>query len=108
MILEPFFHGLRVAIGQEIDDIAPLQIDDDGAVAMSFAPRPIVDADESGRRFRLIFELLDAPQQRVRAGCDGQAYGEPRAWLAAEGATNRLVSRPKEGGCTSIRRGKPW
>ncbi len=55
-----------------------------------------------------MLQLLHAPQQRVWAGCHGQADGEPRTGLAAEGTTNRLVGLAEEGGCASIGRGKPW
>src|SRR5512135_1041386 len=45
--LEPGPDGRSVTIGQEIDDVARLEVDDDGAVALPFAPGPVVDADES-------------------------------------------------------------
>ena len=48
MSLEPRLDGGGVAVRQEIDDIIRLKVDDDGAVALSFAPGPVVDADESG------------------------------------------------------------
>ena len=69
MFLEPLRDGIGITIGQEIDDVAPLQVHDDGAVALPFAPRPVVDADVSRMRHRAVFELLDATEQRIRAGC---------------------------------------
>jgi hypothetical protein len=47
MSFEPRPDGRGVAVGQEIDDIVRLEVDDDRAVALSFAPGPVVDADES-------------------------------------------------------------
>src|SRR5277367_1540865 len=84
MVNEPILHSIRIAIRQEIDDIASLQIYDDGAVTSSFAPRPVVDADTSRRRKRLRIPLLNASKQRIRAGGDGQPHGEARTGFAAE------------------------
>jgi len=44
--LEPRPDGRGIAVRQEIDDVVRLEVDNDGALALSFAPGPVVDADE--------------------------------------------------------------
>lgn len=39
----------RLAIGQQVDNAAPFQIANDGAVAMTALPCPVVDAYHAGR-----------------------------------------------------------
>jgi hypothetical protein len=39
--------GSRVAVGQRVDDVASFQVHDDGAVPLSLAPRPVVDAHDA-------------------------------------------------------------
>jgi hypothetical protein len=107
MVVEPFFHSIRIAVGQEIDDIAPLQVDDDRAVATSFAPRPVVDANDPERWHRRIVALLDAPEERIGAGRHGEPMGKARASLAAQGKADRMMSLAKPEGCTSARFGEP-
>ena len=108
MVTEPFFHGLCIAVRQEVDDIAPLQVYDDGAVASSFAPRPVVDANEPRRWCRTTAVLLDAPQKRICTGRHGQPKTESRAGLATQGIADRSVSLAEPGGCTSARLSEPW
>lgn len=50
MRLEPLHQRLRVPSRQHLDDAVLLEIDQDGAVAMAFAKRPIVDAEHPWRR----------------------------------------------------------
>lgn len=65
MFVEPFLHGLRVAIGQQVDDAAALEVHDDRPVPLSSAQCPVVDPYESGRRRLGIIDGLDATQDRV-------------------------------------------
>ena len=46
MGLKPRGHSLSRSIFQHIHGAPPLEIDDAGAVAMTFAPRPIVQSDD--------------------------------------------------------------
>ena len=50
MRLEPLHQRLCVPSWQHIDDAVLLEIDQDGAVAMAFAERPVIDAEHTGRR----------------------------------------------------------
>ena len=47
-LLQPAGQCCRAAVGQQVDDTMPLQIDDNRAVAAPFALRPIVNADGAG------------------------------------------------------------
>src|SRR5262249_31062763 len=91
----------------EIDHIAPLKVHDNGAIALSFAPGPVVNPDESGRRRTSVLELLDATEQRVRTGRHRQVRGEPRAGLTAESIGDRLVGLAKPDGRARMRLRKP-
>jgi hypothetical protein len=44
---QPFGEGAGVAIGQEIDDGAALEVDQDRSVAAALAPRPFVDPEHA-------------------------------------------------------------
>jgi hypothetical protein len=48
--LKPRGHGFSRSIFKQINGATPLEIDTDGAVAMAFTPRPVVDANDF--RFR--------------------------------------------------------
>jgi hypothetical protein len=49
MASQPRLNGCRLAIGQQVDDAAALEITDNGAVALPALPGEIVDADNAGR-----------------------------------------------------------
>ncbi len=48
MLLEPLGYRSGRSIRQEIDDVPAFEIADDGAVALTAAKRPVVDADDAG------------------------------------------------------------
>jgi hypothetical protein len=52
MLSKPRGHRSRLAIGQQIDHLAALQIAQDRAVAMAFSPRPVVDAKHPRSDYR--------------------------------------------------------
>jgi hypothetical protein len=67
-----------------IDDFAPLEVADDGTVARSAFPRPVVNADRARRRIRLRCPSPDQSEQRVLAYRHQQPPGEALAGPAAE------------------------
>lgn len=74
---------MRGAVGQEIDDVTGLEIDEDRAVRAPSPQRPVVDAEDARR---LALGQLRRPhqlQQGVRARRHGQAGGETRTSLTA-------------------------
>ena len=72
-----------VAIGQEIDDAALLEVAQDRAVALAAAPGPIIDP-EHARAARLIGATLASTEAEERVGAQGRAetLGQPRAGLS--------------------------
>ena len=49
MAFQPLGQGRRISVWQQVDDLVPLQVDEDGAVALPFAPGPVIDAQLSNR-----------------------------------------------------------
>jgi hypothetical protein len=47
MVIEPHLYGFHVAIGQKVDHLTSLKVHDDGAVAVPFTPRPLIDTNKS-------------------------------------------------------------
>jgi hypothetical protein len=52
MGLEPRGHGFSRSIFKHVNGATPLKIDNDGAVAITFTPRPVVDSNDF--RFRAL------------------------------------------------------
>jgi hypothetical protein len=105
MGLEPSRHGIRSTVGEEVEDVPSFQVHDDRAVALSLAPRPIIDPHDPRRLCRFVRESLDPPEQRIGAGRDRRACGEAGAGLTAQGRADvrlRLaepVGGPSPGCC---------
>src|SRR5437660_8675704 len=49
MLSQPRGHGVRGAIGQEIDHAVPLEVHDDGSIGPTFAEGDVVDGEDTGR-----------------------------------------------------------
>ena len=102
MGLEPRPDGRGVAVRQEIDDVARLEVDDDGAVALPLAPGPVVDADESRGPRGSSPRLLDATQQRIGAGRHGDLLRQPRSGFTTQGRADGEVSLGESRGRASM------
>ena len=76
MTSQPGGHGRRLAIRQEVDDSAALEITDQGAVALPLVPRPVVNADDTRSRKRLIRRSHCTSQEDVFA--DAQQNATPK------------------------------
>jgi hypothetical protein len=63
MIRQPRFDGGGFAVGEKIDDFAPLEVAEDAAVAVPALPRPVVDADHPRCRLRLRRPRPDHPRE---------------------------------------------
>ena len=107
MVFQPRLHRLGIAVRQEIDNVAPLQIHDDRAVVVPFEPSPVVDSHEPWRRLGLPFELFDPSKQRVGAGFYEHLNGEPSPGLAAQNMANCVVGLAEAASSTSMGIGKP-
>src|SRR5918997_1520223 len=71
MVTEPGGERRRLAIGQDIDRAMPLQVDDQGAVALAFAEGKIVDADD--RRWWWRWEVRTPLEAKQGGGTRGHA-----------------------------------
>ena len=88
MGLEPRGHGFSRPILEYVNGTPPLEIDDDGAVAMAFAPGPVIDANDL---------WLQAPRAKTRCAHAAGAYcGSPvhRGETSAERQQHRLRPAP--------------
>jgi hypothetical protein len=76
MSAEPNSKRHRLSIRQEIHDPVTLQIDQDGAVTVAAAPRPIVHGEHPGRRRRSLPEYRRSrhSQQRIGSNRDGKPH----------------------------------
>jgi hypothetical protein len=67
MVLEPRSNGFRRPILKQVDGTTAFEIHDDRAVAMAFAPRPIIDANDVRLCLLRQSDTPHAPQQRSAA-----------------------------------------
>jgi len=67
VVTEPSFNGGRRAIGQKVDHATPLEIADQRAVPLPFAPSPIIDADDPRRSLGVIIARPETAQEGIFA-----------------------------------------
>ena len=79
-----------------------LEVDDNGAVALSFAPGPVVDTDEAQGFRRWSVDVFDAPQQGVRAGGHGRLGCQPRSRFTTQGRANGAMGLSQAPGRSSV------
>lgn len=86
VLTQPPGQGLGLPVRQEIDHRIALQVDQDGPVAATPAPCPVIDGKDArgGRRLVVVASLACHPQQRVRTDRHGQPLGQALAGLAAQ------------------------
>ena len=73
MLGQPGRQTVRRALGQEVEHLMVLQIDEDGAIALPPPPRPLIDANDLRRRGGRRRGRLHQPQEG-----GGTASGSPR------------------------------
>jgi len=84
MRLQPRLDSLGLAVTQQIDrPVSILQIDDDGAVASTPPPGPVVDADDARGRYYRNGSNPDQAQQGVAADRHGKPARQAGAGLTA-------------------------
>ncbi len=76
---KPSRHRIRVAIGEQIGDPVALVINDDGAIAASFPPRPVVDPDDAQAPLLRVGQSTNHAQEGVRTGAHPQPGSHTRA-----------------------------
>ena len=85
VVAQPSGEGAGVAVGQQIHDLAALEVDQDRAVAAALAPRPLVHPEHARRRRLGACRRFGEPQERVGAGGHRETRREPGSRLAAKG-----------------------
>jgi len=103
------------AVGQQVDHAAPLQIDDDRAVAAPAALRPVINPDNTRVGLRRQRQLAEQAQHGVGAGRHGQPGQQPRTRLPPSAApvrpcasASRRVRRAKGAISCDTRSAKVW
>jgi hypothetical protein len=84
VLRQPLGNRVGFAVWQQIHHLVTLQIHDDGAVAMAFAPRPVINADGPNHSRFLGFGPADQPEQGVAVGRHGEALRQACAGLTAQ------------------------
>ncbi len=88
MLLQPGGQGLGLAVGQQIDPAPAFQITQDGAVAVAFAPRPVIDPEHdpehAGFGRWLQADFTDAAQQCRAANRHAGAGRQTRSRIATQ------------------------
>jgi hypothetical protein len=92
MRLQPCLDVHRVAVGQEVDHVARLEVNNDGAVALSFTPGPVVNPHDSRCVWRSCLCSFDATQQRIGTGWYNESLGQSATGLTPEGRAYGEVS----------------
>lgn len=75
--LQPVGAADDISILENIDDHAPLQIDNDRALGFRLPRAPVVDPDDCRRRGGVLSTLLQLPEHRVIADPKAQAMQQP-------------------------------
>jgi hypothetical protein len=110
VLAEPFGGPRGCAILQHIDNLTPLQVDDNGPVSATFAPAPVVDAYHPYSRVRLeTGDLpLQMPQNGVVADWHAKALHQPFTRPTASPVTEKMNKFSGPMGPTSVRTNYFW
>src|SRR6516225_6521086 len=80
MILQPFRKALAGPVRQQINDAVKIQVDQDRAVVLTFAPSPVVDAEIADRNSPFRRGPFEAAQDGIVADDNGQSGEQSLAW----------------------------
>ena len=91
MLAQPTGGRLRRAVRQHVDNLAPLQVDNDRAIAGPLSPVPIVDADNPHcRALAAIGRVtLEVSQNGIVALWKSQARHQSLRWTPPSGVTDK-------------------
>ena len=98
---QPDRQGRGLAVGQQVDDAVTFQIAQDRAVALAFAPGPVVDAENTDFRHWIGNRLTDAAQQRRGADRDCHPTRQARSGITAQCQGDGMVQGAKTIGVAS-------
>jgi hypothetical protein len=96
MLVQPGFYGFGAAIGEEREHLMALQIDHNAAIGLTFATRPIIDADDGGRALR---RRRNASYQ-TKQGVAAARHALARRLTGAGSAAKRKADLGELGGLT--------
>ncbi|KJB89974.1 hypothetical protein N826_08820 [Skermanella aerolata KACC 11604] len=101
MTPQPDCQSRGLSVGQQVDDAVAFQIAQDRAVALAFAPSPVVDAENTDFRHWIGNRLADAAQQRRGADRDCHPARQARSGIAAQCQGHGMVQGAKTIGVAS-------
>ena len=87
--LEPLRKRVALAVWQEGDGLAALQVHEDGAIGVAFPQRPVINTQHAGRRGRGLRLLAQPAQERVPADPQGPGVAEAHPGFPAQRAAER-------------------
>jgi hypothetical protein len=105
MLPEPGGEGVGLPVGQQVKGAFAFQVDDDGAVALPAAKRPVVDPDHARRLRRLSVHAPHQTQQGIRAHRNREALGQPGARFTADEHAEIPLQVAQPGGAPGLRQG---
>jgi hypothetical protein len=93
------------AIRQDIDNLAPLQVDDDGPVSATLSPTPVIDARHSYSRLRMETDDLpfQMPQNGIVADRHAETFHQPFGRPATSAVAEKMNKLSDSLGPTSAR-----
>jgi hypothetical protein len=93
---------------QQIDNLAPLQIDDDGPICVALSPTPVVDACHPYRRRPPAGDLpLQMPKNGVIADRHAKASHQPLSGPATRPMTKKMKKLGGSIGSATVRNNNP-
>jgi hypothetical protein len=85
MVLEPLRQRVALAVWEECHGLAAFQVHEDGAIRVAFPHRPIIHAQDPGRREVRLRLSAQQPQERVPAHPQVPRVAEAYPGFAAQG-----------------------
>ncbi|EWY40690.1 hypothetical protein N825_32710 [Skermanella stibiiresistens SB22] len=101
MTPQPDCQSRGLAVGQQVDDAVAFQIAQDRAVALAFAPSPVIDVENTDFRHWIGNCLADAARQRRGADRDCHPARQARSGIAAQCQCHGMVQGAKTIGVAS-------
>jgi hypothetical protein len=108
VLTKPFGYPGGRTVLQQIDNLAPLQIDDDGPICAALSPTPVVDTCHPYRRRPPAGDLpLQMPKNGVVADRHAKAFHQPLARPATRPMTKKMKKLGGSVGSATVRTNNP-
>ncbi len=102
MSVEPIGQRVRRAVREQLNGLMALQIDEQGAIDLAFAPRPVIHAQHPRSPHRQLWRAPQNPQQRGGTGRHSEAAGEWSTCFATQSQTDGFKQRCEAASATGI------